>query len=381
MDRAAPTIESLHALELRVFEGPQGGARAPLSAGIPCVVAAGHEGAEGADIVLREDHLPPARVRICAELTRATLEVLSGEVLLGSEVLKSGAQTTWSQHVPLKIGSSVVAFGRACIDDWKAGTPAPGLVDEPPSPGVDGHIPKTNKSLTRRAEFWLACMGAGVLAVCAGALGVARVAAAPVPQAAANEAVSLAQALQSSEFSTLEVGRAPDGTTTLRGRLAAQSQRAKLDAWLAARPASAPVAVDVWVDEAVAHDVTEVFRVNGVAVRTQLAGPGRVTAEAAEPNTDKLNRATEVVRRDVRGLQALDVRNTAKPAPPPAPPLVDDPGKRIASLVPGDLPYIVTADGSRYFIGAMLPSGHRVLQIARGSLTLELNGQQTTLSF
>ena len=41
MDRAAPSIESLHALELRVLEGPQGGARAPLSAGVPCVLAAG----------------------------------------------------------------------------------------------------------------------------------------------------------------------------------------------------------------------------------------------------------------------------------------------------------------------------------------------------
>jgi type III secretion protein D len=363
MDRAAPSIESLHALELRVFEGPQGGARAPLTAGIACVLAAGHDGAEGADIMLREDKLPPARVRICAELTRATLEVLSGEVLLGSEVLKAGAQASWSQHVPLKIGSSVVAFGRACIDDWKAGAPAPGLVDERPSPGADGHTPKVAKSLTRRAEFWLACLGAGVLVVCAGALGMARVAAAPAPPQV-NEA-----------------GRAADGTMTIRGRLAAQGQRAKLDAWLAARAASTPVDVEVWVDEAVAHDVTEVFRVNGVTVRTQLTGPGRVAAEAAEPDVDKLNRAAEVVRRDVRGLQALDVRNTAKPVPPPAPPLADDPGKRIASLVPGDLPYIVTADGSRYFLGSMLPSGHRVMQIARGSLTLELNGQQMTLNF
>jgi len=380
MDRAAPSVESLHALELRVIEGPQGGARAPLSAGVPCVLAAGTDGGEGADIVLREDKLPPARVRVCAELTRATLEVLAGEVLLGNDVLKAGAQTTWSQHVPLKIASSVVAFGRACVDDWNAGIPAPGLVDESPAQGAGGQPPKIAKSLTRRAEFWLACMGAGVLVVCASALAMARVAVAPVPQPI-NEAVALAQSLASSEFNSLEIGRTADGTIALRGRLGTQGQRAKLDAWLAARPASAPVAVEVWVDEAVAHEVTEVFRVNGVAVRTQLAGPGRIAAEAAEPDTDKLNRAAEVVRRDVRGLQALDLRNTAKPAPPPAPPLIDDPGKRIASLVPGEPAYIVTADGSRYFIGAMLPSGHRVVQIAKGSLTLELHGQQTTLNF
>ena len=75
------------------------------------------------------------------------------------------------------------------------------------------------------------------------------------------------------------------------------------------------------------------------------------------------------------------MRNTAKPTPPPAAPLSDDPGKRIASLVPGEPAYLVTADGSRYFVGALLPSGHRVTQIAKGSLTLELNGQQLILNF
>jgi type III secretion protein D len=86
-----------------------------------------------------------------------------------------------------------------------------------------------------------------------------------------------------------------------------------------------------------------------------------------------------VVRRDVRGLQALEVRNTAKPTPPPAPPVSDDPGKRIASLVPGDPGYLVTADGSRYFIGAQLPTGHRITQIDKSRVTLELHGQSSTL--
>ena len=62
-------------------------------------------------------------------------------------------------------------------------------------------------------------------------------------------------------------------------------------------------------------------------------------------------------------------------------PLSDDPGKRISSLVPGEPAYLVTADGSRYFLGALLPSGHRVMQIAKGSLALELNGQQLILNF
>jgi type III secretion protein D len=127
--------------------------------------------------------------------------------------------------------------------------------------------------------------------------------------------------------------------------------------------------------------VTEVFRVNGIAVKAQVAGAGRIEAEAAEPDLVRLKRAEEVVRRDVRGLQQLALRNTATPRPPPAPPLPDDPGKRIASLVPGEPAYLVTADGSRYFVGAVLPSGHRVMRIAHGSVTLDFDGQKQTLNF
>jgi type III secretion protein D len=61
--------------------------------------------------------------------------------------------------------------------------------------------------------------------------------------------------------------------------------------------------------------------------------------------------------------------------------VVDDPGKRIASLVPGDPAYLVTADGARYFVGAMLPTGHRVKEIASQRVTLERDGSQTTLNF
>jgi len=372
MDRAAPSLDSMHALELRVLDGPQGGARAPLPAGQPCVLAAEPDGeGVGADIVLREEKVPPARVRVRADLPQATIEVLSGQVELDGKTLATGEHAAWDMHAPLKVGSSVVAFGRACIDDWSS-DPVPETTAAADAPAT----PAPKVPLRRRAEVWLAGMGACVMLACVGAMWMARVAAAPA-EAPAQPSVTLGTALRSSEFGMLDANTAADGRTTLRGRLSTQVQRAQLDAWLAER-GFAPK-IEVWVDEAVAHDVTEVFRVNGVAVRTQVVGAGRIAAEAVEPNADKLARASEVVRRDVRGLQALDVRNSAKPAPPPAPPVSDDPGKRIASLVPGDPAYLVTADGSRYFVGAMLPTGHRITQIDKSRVTLELHGQASTL--
>ena len=115
------------------------------------------------------------------------------------------------------------------------------------------------------------------------------------------------------------------------------------------------------------RDVTEVFRVNGVAVRAQVAGPGHIVAEAAERDDERSRAPARWCAATCAASQALSVRNTAKPAPPPPPPVVDDPGKRIASLVPGDPAYLVTADGARYFVGAMLPTGHRITADRRDS--------------
>jgi type III secretion protein D len=197
--------------------------------------------------------------------------------------------------------------------------------------------------------------------------------------AAAPGIAEWTSALRNSEFAALQFAVGADGQVMLRGRLSTDAARQKLDAWLLDRGVQARV--DVTVDEAVAREVAEVFRINGVAVKATAAGPGRVDAEAAERDADRLARAEEVVRRDVRGLDQLAVRNTAKPPPPPMPPISDDPGKRIASLITAEPAYIVTADGSRYFVGALLPSGHRVTRVNPGSVTLELHGQQTTLNF
>lgn len=378
MENAVATRETLHTLELRVLDGAQRGARAPLAAGAGCVLAAHPDGrAADADVVLRDESGVSARVRVTADMHDALLEVIEGEVRLGDQVLTAGAQAPWAMHAPLTIGRSVVAFGRAALANWPgAASSGAALAAEAAAPAAPAvRAPRT--PLARRAEVWLAAMGAAVLLICGAAFGMAHFVAAPGAEPVA--APPLGTALKASEFSTLEVGTRKDGQPELRGRLETLAQRAQLDTWLAERQ-FAP-AIDVQVDEVLVRDVTETFRVNGIAVRAQVLGTGVVAADAAERDTDRLNRAEEVVRRDVRGLAKLSVRNTAPPAPKPVRPISDDPGKRIASLVPGDPGYLVTADGSRYFVGSMLPTGHRITQIAEGSVTLEADGEQTTLNF
>jgi len=375
MDRAASAIDTLAALELRVLDGPQRGANAPLTAGVGCVLAAdASQPGIAADIVLREEQAPPAAVRITPEATHALIEVLHGEVQLGGQVLAAGALAPWPRHAPLQVGRARVAFGLACEDEWPIA--ADGATD--PAAAGNAETAVARPPLRRRAEVWLAGVGVVVLLLCAGSLGMARLVVTP-PPVAKLDPPSIAQALKDSEFAVLSATPRADGRIALSGRLATLAQRGRLDAWLAARQVAA--AIDVQVDEAVAREVTEVFRVNGVAAQVRSAGPGKLLAEAAERDATKLARAEEAVRRDVRGFEQLTLRNTAEPVPPPAPPVVDDPGKRIASIVPGEPAYVVTVDGARYFVGALLPSGHRIRQVAQQQLTLERDGRESTLNF
>ncbi len=376
MDHSVPAHDLLQALELRVFEGPQAGARAALASGVGCVVSAESDGhGDGADIVLREEGVTPARVRVTADLTDALLEVIAGEVRLGDKVLTAGTQAPWAMHAPLRLGGSVIAFGRAGATEWSLGASADSL---PTAPTTAVTAPRKRAPLHRRAEVWLAGMGATVLLICVAALWTAHLSAAPL-KSTQSAPPPLAAALHASEFSGLAVATRADGQVVLHGRIATIAQRERLDAWLAKHQV-AP-AIDVQVDEALARDVTETFRVNGVAVQARVLGTGIVAVEAAERDAGRLARAEEVVRRDVRGVTRLDMHNTAPPSPKPAAPVADDPGKRIASLVPGELAYLVTEDGSRYFVGAMLPTGYRITEIAARSVTLERDGQKTSLNF
>lgn len=371
-------------LELRVLDGPQAGARAPLAG--TCVLAVAEDPADDdeAELLLRGSGGADARVRIAAAGGHALLEVLAGSVELDGERLDAGRVAPWPMRAPLRLGGLSVAFGPAGGDEARdtaredAATAYRAAEEARAAIAQAAQLPALAKPRARRAA-WL--LPLGLLAMLGGlaALTLALVSAQTTPPAAPVKPPSLAEALQGGEFAGLSVGSNAAGQPEVRGRLATLAQRARLDAWFTARQL-AP-SIQVQVDEALARDVTDTFRLNGVAVQARVTGLGAVAVEASEADAARLERAQEVVKRDVRGLTALALVNKARPAPPPLPPLPDDPGKRIASLVPGDPAYLVTADGARYFVGAMLPTGHRITRIDGQHVTLERGGEESTLNF
>jgi type III secretion protein D len=407
-DDASPHLEPVlgsgleSTLELRILDGPQRGARAAVETGIPFVVGAlrhDDDAAASCDIVLNQpgamdalDSPSAVRARVTIDRRDALLEVLDGEIELDGRRHAAGKPVAWPIHVPIKLGAATIAFGRANMERWPASgaaerDPALGAALDAERNGAHRATPAWAKALARRAplsrrpEIWLAATGAALLLSCTGSLLAAHRIAAPPPA----DPKPLTALLHNDGFRSVSATADVDGRIELHGRVTTQADRSHLDEWLTQHHVQPPPRFDVQVDEEVLRDVVEVFRVNGIPVQAQVAAPGHVEAQAAERDVDRLARAEEVVRRDVHGLEELNVSNTVPAEEPAPPPVVDDPNKRIASLVPapasGGPGYIVTADGARYFVGALLPSGYRIAQIEAQRLRLERDGHQSTLNF
>ncbi len=126
--------------------------------------------------------------------------------------------------------------------------------------------------------------------------------------------------------------------------------------------------------DAVAHDVAEVLRLSGLTSKAQYIGEGTVTVTGHLGDPKAL--ATIIQSRAMReiiGLKRVLAVNLDHPGGPAVGASVD--GTRIVSVVASKDPYVITADGSRYYVGASLPQGGRLSGVHEGEVLIERNGR------
>jgi type III secretion protein D len=324
------------------------------------------------------------------------VHVLAGEARLGTSLLGVGSDADWPLYAPLRLGATVLALGEEGSVAWEQDPGSTtGHDDVPSTTGAAGVSPA---SPSHASPPWPPASAAGVaprrasglehrLALLGGALALAalvllalgRLAAVP-PLAAADPRPALARLLADQPgLQELQVDADASGTT-VRGLLETNAQLERLRGLLA-RAGLGEARIDVTTGEQLVDAVGDVFRVQGVPARADYGGGGRVRVSAQASDDNLLQRAVATARRDVPRLSDLEVHN-APPVPPPQDrPVPDDPGKRVAALVPGASPYIATADGTRYFLGALLPTGDRIEAIDAHRVLLERDGRRSELDF
>ena len=361
--------------ELRVLSGEQRGASSAVRPGD--TLRLGRDWSN--DVVLRDaDEGNAALLSLDAD-GQLLLNVDGGQCDVGGAALDAGEHAALALYTPFTVGGTRMAVGRIGAPQWAALFEEPAPAPAAASPSAEAATEPAAPAPARRRIDWVRRLltgGAALVAASAGALTLAW-AMGPASLSPSQQAEHLRQTLTHLGFGALQV-ESREGQLVVTGHLDTQAQRTQLEQALANQT---PARVAVWVNEQVTAGVADVYRLNGIAAEVRGAGPGVVHVQTREGDMEALNKVQAVARRDVPGLQQLVPLNEAPPAGPRPEATVSDPGKRVAAIVPGEPAYVVTADGTRYFEGAMLPTGHRILSILSDRVQIERDGVPGTLNF
>lgn len=148
-----------------------------------------------------------------------------------------------------------------------------------------------------------------------------------------------------------------------------------------ARRTGTPLELDVQVNNELLETVEDIYRVNGVNATATVIGRGNIKVLTSTRDLNQLDAIGHLVRNDIPQVTQLDVINMEPAAPGETGDYMKDPKKRVTLIVAGAKPYIMTQDKSRYFIGAQLPSGHKVESIENSQVIVSKNGITETMKF
>jgi len=332
--------------ELRVINGASGGARMPIQLGSQLTIGS----AVSNDVVLRDASVGDNQVAVTGGALQADARHLQiGDVQIqfdrGNPVTHAAQpqEPNETQAVPESAGTGVVAP----TGFFRSKLPMPPLVSGTLTAAVAVAILLT---------FQFASTGNS-----------------------GEAPMSVAALLEPTAFAHLKV-QDGEAETTVSGLINTREDAISLEALL--QQSEEPIVNATQVSDVLSARVADVFRVNGVDADVEVTGMGAVTVvTSVEP--DEIERLRDVVSVDLPQLHSLEIDNT----PPPinesqtaeAPGI--DPGKRVAMVVSDTPAYVVTEDLSRYFIGSLLPSGHRIEAISEGRVSLVKAGVITELEF
>ncbi len=342
------------------------------------------------DIVLRTPNVKGNRIELTIAADTAQLRVIEGRIDVLGQTLSVGATMLLPHYTPVLIGEEHIAFGYSGATEWErtlALARAPRIVQNTePSEALETNqnIPWTRKFLGGAPErnpifarpFFAAATALSVMmffglkdANIGEYIGVEYSA----PQVKAE--------LAKMGGNDLQVEKHGD-TFSVSGFVDTKAQAKKIASKLS--QSGHTVKLQLATGTEMTQAVSDALRVQGIKAETRYLGKRKieVTTSALEPA--QMAAIEKNIRRDVPGLRDIYFRNgigegfngmnglaTA----------TSNPGKRISSLVAGNTGYLVTADGGRYFVGAVLPTGHQIKSIEGSQVILEQNGAAIRWSF
>ncbi|MEQ1537706.1 MAG: hypothetical protein ABL928_02165 [Sphingorhabdus sp.] len=191
--------------------------------------------------------------------------------------------------------------------------------------------------------------------------------------------VAAQKMLQEEGFADVTVSKSPDGSLLIKGLVRNDSQLVKFRNLVANRLSGA--VIDVNTMDGVAAGISDMLAAQGIDAEAR-PGRGRTLVIDSEylPG-DRQDEIAAQIRKDVPVLQRIFFRINAERGEPVLQYFFASDTYGIASFVDGDPAYIATADGTKWFKGAAVPTGHMITDIGNGRVRFEREGKIEELSF
>lgn len=335
------------------------------------------------DVVIRD----AATKGIAVDLTidadgHAQITVLEGSAILLGSTVEAGGTALLPPYVPFTIGGVALAWGDAESERWSE---ASGLV---------AVVPTTPEMPTSARDHALAAMGrasAGLggvftrsrITMMIAVVGILILVSVTMPVVDAlglrgDPATRVERAMRAAGLTGLKAHRDGD-RLTVTGVVANEAQRTKATETLRGTGIDGTVAVQTSAD--LARAAADVARIHGLQAVARPIARTAVELRVTPLEPDQEQKLVQAVRGDVRALTRIALRDDLPPVEDVPLRTVQDATKKVSTVVAGDPAFIQTVDGARYFSGAMMPSGHRLLGIRGNTVFLEKNGRETRLSF
>lgn len=334
----------------------QRGARASLVDMLHVRVGSGYDN----DVVLRTDS--PGQLLLHQRRDGWNLESVSGDIRVANKSLPSGQQQRLTPNTSVSLGSASFHIELSAAASVSPPICAAQSINTKPS----------------KLSFATLALLTGITAL--GYLGVHDYW--QLRASDASQPWSISNFLAADGLENVRaIGQImdPEGVT-LHGRLASRDILTQLQHTL--RSANVNAQLKIQVDADLQNSVQDVFRTHSVDAIVEVDGQGSVKVSTNTGDTQLLDDIKAVLEKDVPSLIALQVNNKL--------PLVEvigktarsvDPEKEVISVVAGPGAYVVTQDQARYFVGAVLPSGHTITEIKDSTVYMVKAGEQTQLTF
>ena len=328
------------------------------------------------DVVLRGTGTRDCALELNLAEDAAQLRVLQGQVELLGRMLEAGSQAVLPAYLPIRLGEYLIAHGAPVSARWDdagaiADMPVGTAVGPLQAPRMIDRLLDMGRTQAGRIDRRTIRLVAGT--GCIVLLGMA--AAQPIGTLVIgdrSDPIMVAREVRQAGFPAVKVDRTADGSLTFTGVVRDEDELGRLRAL--AQQRSDNVVVDAQTGPALADAATDLLQQKGVSARVAPAQPGALVVSAGYMPADRQEDLRDELRKDLPAVAQVGFKVDDSLDASPLQAFFTQSGAGLATIVT-DPPHILTADGSRWFPGSTLPTGHHLLSVEPGAVTFEKDGR------